>query len=69
MAGAKVARREKDKGRQVYGQKVKYLNLSGEDRFCASTQNRLPLNGMIVVWNGEMYLNWDASEKAKNEAG
>lgn len=64
MAPGKTARREKELGRITYGKKTLCINLTGIDKFCPITGKKLPKNGMVVAYDGQYYINWDASEKA-----
>jgi hypothetical protein len=68
MAPGKTARRDKSEVKKTYGRKVKYINLSDVDKFCAYTGKKLPVNGMVVEYEGQFYIDWRASEKAALQA-
>lgn len=52
------------KQKELTGVKVKVVNLSGEDQFCASTGALLPKRGMVVKHNGEYYRDYAAARMA-----
>lgn len=60
----KLARRDKEVHKKLYGEKVMLINMSDEDKFCASTGAKLPKHGMVVKYENNYYSNWGASERA-----
>lgn len=46
------------KQKQLPGQKVMLLDMSGEQRFCAGTGQPLPNRGMVIKHNGEYYRDY-----------
>lgn len=57
--------KNKDTGKPRVGIKVKLLNLSDEDSFCASTGVKLPKRGMVVRHDGKLYRDFSAAELAQ----
>ena len=60
----KKSNKRNKKIRELFGRKVMILNMSGVDKFCASTGKKLPTKGMVVEYEGKYYADFKASARA-----
>lgn len=60
----KKSNKRQKKQAELFGKKVFLLNMSGVDRFCASTGKKLPTKGMVVEYKGVYYADYKASARA-----
>lgn len=60
----KKSNKRQKKVKELLGRKVMLINMSGNDRFCASTGKKLPTRGMVVEYEGRYYADFSASARA-----
>lgn len=47
-----------------FGKMVLLWNMSGVDQFCPTTGTKLPIKGMVVQHNGQLYIDQSAARLA-----